>query len=199
ERLVAEHPKADISRVLANPRTHVVEAVGAQHLMLDWIPLDERVAADLKRLHGALPGEIEIADRTLDDSRWIVAAGAAETPTTYHLYERASGKVTELFATRPELKVYALAPMRGEVIRARDGLELTSYLTLPEGASPQGAAPDGSASARRPLVARRLRLQSAGPVAGQPRLGRPVGELPRLDRARQGLRQCRRSRVGPQD
>src|SRR5581483_5170957 len=141
ERLVAEHPKADISRVLANPRTHVVEAVGAQHLMLDWIPLDERVAADLKRLHGALPGEIEIADRTLDDSRWIVAAGAAETPTTYHLYERASGKVTELFATRPELKVYALAPMRGEVIRARDGLELTSYLTLPEGASPRPKAP----------------------------------------------------------
>jgi dipeptidyl aminopeptidase/acylaminoacyl peptidase len=141
DRLLAEHPKADISRVLANPKTRVVEAVGAQHLTLDWIPLDEGIAADLKHLHSVLPGEVEVADRTLDDSRWVVAAGAAETPTTYHLYDRGSGDITELFATRPELKVYRLAPMRGEVIRARDGLELVSYLTLPEGARPRPTAP----------------------------------------------------------
>lgn len=141
DRLLAEHPKADISRVIMNPRTYVIEAVGAQHVMLDWIPLDERIAAELKHLHGELPGEIEVADRTLDDTRWIVAAGSAETPTTYHLYDRTSRKLTELFATRPELKVYALAPMHGEVIHARDGLELVSYLTLPEGARPRPAAP----------------------------------------------------------
>jgi dipeptidyl aminopeptidase/acylaminoacyl peptidase len=141
DRLIAEHPKADISRVLTNPRTHVVEAVGAQHLTLDWIPLDETIAADLKHLHATLPGEVEVADRTLDDTRWIVAAGAAEAPTTYHLYDRRSSEITELFATRPELKAHALAPMRGEVIRARDGLELVSYLTLPEGARPRPKAP----------------------------------------------------------
>ena len=141
DRLIAEHPKADISRVIANPRTHVVEAAGAQHLTLDWIPLDERIASDLKHLQGALPGEVEIADRTLDDSRWIVAAGAAEAPTTYHLYDRNNGSITELFATRPELKAYRLAPMRGEVIRARDGLGLVSYLTLPEGARPRPRVP----------------------------------------------------------
>jgi dipeptidyl aminopeptidase/acylaminoacyl peptidase len=141
DRLLAEHPKADISRVMANPKTRVVEAVGAQHLTLDWIPLDERIAADLKHLQGALPGEVEVADRTLDDSRWIVAAGAAEAPTTYHLYDRSSGSITELFATRPELKLYRLAPMRGEVVRARDGLGLVSYLTLPEGARPRPKAP----------------------------------------------------------
>jgi len=141
DRLLAEHPKADISRVMTNPRTRAVEAVGAQHLTLDWIPLNERVASDLKRLHGALPGEVEVVDRTLDDSRWIVAAGAAEAPTTYHLYARDSGGITELFASRPELKVYRLAPMRGETIRARDGRELVSYLTLPEAARPRPKAP----------------------------------------------------------
>ena len=141
DRLLAEHPKADISRVMTNPRTHVVEAVGAQHLTLDWIPLDEAIATDLKHLHVVLPGEVEVADRTLDDSRWIVTAGAAEAPTTYRLYDRSSGDITELFATRPELKVYRLAPMRGEVIRARDGLELVSYLTLPAGARPRPKAP----------------------------------------------------------
>jgi dipeptidyl aminopeptidase/acylaminoacyl peptidase len=140
-RVLAEHPKADISQIISHPVTLVIEAAGAQHLTLDWIPLEERMAADLKRLHGALPGEIGIADRAHDDSRWVVVASAAETPATYHLYERGSGKLTELFATRPELEPYRLAPMRGEVIRARDGLELVSYLTLPEGTPAKPAAP----------------------------------------------------------
>ena len=77
----------------------------------------------------ALPSEVEIADRTLDDSRWIVTAGAAEQPTTYHLYDRSSGDITELFATRPELKVYRLAPVRGQVIRARDEKACRRILT----------------------------------------------------------------------
>ena len=60
-------------------------------------------------------------------------SSAAESPGTYHLYERDKGTVTELFTTRPELKSYRLAPMHSQVVRARDGLELVSYLTLPDG------------------------------------------------------------------
>jgi len=139
--VLAEHPKADISSVIANPRTRVVEAVGAQYLTLDWIPLDERIADDLKFLHGELPGEIGVADRTLGDDRWIVTASAAEAPGTYYVYERGPKKLTELFASRPELQAYRLAPMRGEVIKARDGLELVSYLTLPAGSGLKLPAP----------------------------------------------------------
>ena len=141
ERLLAEHPKADISRIITHPETHVVEAAAGQHLNLDWIPLDERMADDLKHLHGELPGEIDVADRTHDDSRWIVVATAAETPATYHLYERGTRKLTELFTTRPELKSYRLAPMRGEIIPSRDGLGLVSYLTLPAGSKRRPADP----------------------------------------------------------
>jgi dipeptidyl aminopeptidase/acylaminoacyl peptidase len=133
ERVLAEHPKADISSVLTNPQTGVAEAAAAEHLKQDWIPLNEPTAADLKLLHGLLPGDIEIADRTLDDARWVVLASAAEQPGTYYLYERGKGTVSELFTTRPELNTHRLAPMRAEVVRARDGLELVSYLTLPAG------------------------------------------------------------------
>jgi dipeptidyl aminopeptidase/acylaminoacyl peptidase len=133
ERVLAEHPKADIWRVLKHPQTLVAEAAGAEHVTFDWIPLNEDIADALKLLHGELPGQIDIVDRSHDDSRWIVVASAAEAPATYHLYERATGKITELFATRPDLEPYRLAPMRGTVVRARDGLELVSYLTLPAG------------------------------------------------------------------
>jgi len=142
ERVIAEHPRADISRVLTNPRTGTVEAVGARYVKLDWIALDAGIGADLDRLRRAVPGEIAIADRSLDDSCWIVSARAAEAPGTYYLYERTSGRISELFATRPELAGHRLAPMRSEVLRARDGLKLVSYLTLPAGLErPQSPLP----------------------------------------------------------
>jgi acetyl esterase/lipase len=141
EHVLAEHPKADISRVLLHPATLAAEAAGAEHVTLDWIPLNEDLADALKLLHGTLPGQIDIVDRSRDDSLWVVVASAAETPATYHLYNRRTAEITELFATRPELAPYRLAPMRGEVIRARDGLELVSYLTLPAGEKPQPKAP----------------------------------------------------------
>jgi len=141
QRLLAEHGKADVGHVLAHPETGVIDAAGAVYLHLDWIPLEEAMAADLKILHGELPGEVGIADRTLDDTLWIVTASAAETPTTYHVYDRSRKSLRELFSTRPELKSYRLAPMHGEIIRARDGLELPSYLTLPHGKGPRPTAP----------------------------------------------------------
>jgi dipeptidyl aminopeptidase/acylaminoacyl peptidase len=141
ERVLAAHPKADIGHVLTHPQTYVADAAGADHLRLEWMPLADDMARDLAWLQEKLPGEIDIADRTLDDSRWIVASSAAEKPTTYHLYERAAGSLSELFSTRPELKSYRLSPMHGEVLRARDGLELVSYLTLPQGERPRPASP----------------------------------------------------------
>lgn len=141
EEVLAEHPKADISHVLLNPETDAVEAAAAEHLKVDWIPLTERIADDLKCLHGLLPGNIDIAARTRDDTRWIVMSSAAELPGTYHLYERDKGTVSELFTARPELKAYRLAPMRSQVLPARDGLELVSYLTLPAGEAEPPEAP----------------------------------------------------------
>lgn len=141
ERVLAEHPKADISGMLRHPATGVVEAAGAEHLKQDWIPLNESMADDLKFLHGLLTGDVNVVDRTLDNRRWIVLASAAEQPGTYHLYERDKGTVTELFTIRPDLAPFRLAPMHGEIIRARDGLELPSYLTLPEGKARRPAAP----------------------------------------------------------
>jgi dipeptidyl aminopeptidase/acylaminoacyl peptidase len=133
ERLLAEHPKADIGRVVLHPETYLAQAVNARHTRVDWIPLEEGIAADLKHLHGELPGEVDIADRTRDDSRWVVVASAAEAPATYHLYERKSRTLTKLFEAREELKPYRLLPMHSEIIRSRDGLDLVSYLTLPAG------------------------------------------------------------------
>ena len=183
--------------MVLHPQTYVAQAASARTAGRR-IPLEEDIAADLKHLHAELPGEVDIADRTLDDSRWVVVAGAAEAPATYHLYDRKGRKLTKLFEAREELKAYRLAPMHDEVIRSRDSLELVSYLTLPvgEGKRAQAAAAVRASGARRPVGARPLRLQPQPPVARQPRLAVLSGELPRLDRLRQEIRQRRQLRMG---
>ena len=90
--MLAEHPKADISALITNPETGVAEAAGGEYRKRDWIPLNESMASDLKLLHGELQGDVDIVDRTLDGSRWVVLARSADLPGTYHLYDRTAGK-----------------------------------------------------------------------------------------------------------
>ena len=60
-----------------------------------------------------------------------MTAYSAEKPVSYFLYDRRRRGVRELFGSRPELAGYRLAPMQPHVVKARDGLDLVSYLTLP--------------------------------------------------------------------
>ncbi|MGH6815265.1 MAG: S9 family peptidase [Hyphomicrobiaceae bacterium] len=137
--LLAEHPKADLGQVLTDPETGAAMAVSFTYTKLEWQPLTDQATRDFAFLSPRLGGEIGILDRTDDNKRWIVTADTAEQPDIYYLYDRARAELTELFSTRPDLKTYRLAPMQPVVLRARDGLDLVSYLTLP--AEEQGPRP----------------------------------------------------------
>ncbi len=158
--------------------------------------------ASLEWLDARLDGDFGVQSRTDDDSKWVVWNDPLTAPSKVYLYDRKASTLTEFYTTRPELEGAPLVPMHPREIKARDGLTLTSYLTLPPGSDPDGdgvpnaRGADGAAGPRRPVGARRLRLQPRAPVAGQPRLCGALGQLPRLDRARQGVRQRRQSRMG---
>lgn len=133
ERVIAEHPKADIGSALTDPETRRVQAAVANYTQAEYIVLDQAIAPDLTLLKSRLPGEVYVMSRTRADDKWLVAATAAEQPGTYHLYDRKGGSITELFSTYPQLSGYRLAPMRSEIVKAQDGLDLVCYLTLPAG------------------------------------------------------------------
>ena len=61
----------------------------------------------------------------------MVAARKDDSPTGFYTYDRASKQATFLFHDRPDLQQYELASMEGLVIKARDGLDLPAYLSLP--------------------------------------------------------------------
>jgi dipeptidyl aminopeptidase/acylaminoacyl peptidase len=148
KRELAQDPKSDVAGVIVHPTEHRIQAVEFDYLKPEWRLLDETLKADFDYLRGVADGELMIADRTLADDRWIVAFQPDDGPTSYYFYRRAGNGSEQsaqlLFVTRPELKEHALASMQPVEIRARDGLTLPGYLTLPaniEGPRPPAPLP----------------------------------------------------------
>jgi len=138
--LVAEHDKADIGYgALSDPRTREVVAVPVEHARRAWIAVDPAVGADLAWIQREIDADFAVASQTQDGTRWIVASNSPEHGTVYYLFDRGQRRLARLFAARPQLARYTLAPMHGHVVRSRDGLDLVSYVTLPAGE--RGARP----------------------------------------------------------
>jgi dienelactone hydrolase len=131
EKVIGSDDKADITGWMVDPRTYEVTAVSSEYIRSTWTALDPATGRDLAMLERDLGATIGIGSQTDDNALWVVAASRPDRPSTFHLLERTTGKLTFLFSARPKLDAVKLSPMHGLVIRARDGLELVSYLTLP--------------------------------------------------------------------
>ena len=95
-------------------------------------------AADFARLRTLHPGRLEVLSRDLEDRTWVVAFEQDVEPPRYYRYDRQTRETTPLLSSAPGLAGYALAPMSPISFRARDGLTLQGYLTLPPGRPPGG-------------------------------------------------------------
>jgi dipeptidyl aminopeptidase/acylaminoacyl peptidase len=135
--LLAADPHSDVAGILRNPRTHEPEAVAFNRERTVWRPLNSRIARDLDALRKGARGEFSIVSFDRDWQRWIDSYAADVRPTDYYLYDRHTRKLMHLFNPQPELARYTLAPMKPEITRSRDGLELVSCLSLPVGIAPR--------------------------------------------------------------
>jgi len=144
--VVGESDKADVSDVWLEPRTRKPEAFGVEYLTTEISPLVPAAGQDIERLKAALGPQFDVVSRTLDDTKWVVAVDDPIRVLSSYLYERGTGKVTKLFDQRPELTGAPLRPMKPLELRARDGMTLVAYLTLPAGHGGPDVAPDRPAS-----------------------------------------------------
>ena len=131
EKVLAEGKKAEIGSIMADPSTGVVQAYSVNYLHSEWTCLDKEIECHLNTIKQTLKGDINVTNRTLDDQFWIVADMKDDGPIGYYLYQKDKKELKFLFNHREDLKKYQLAKMEGVVIKARDGLELPSYLTKP--------------------------------------------------------------------
>ena len=119
--------------MLLHPARGTVQAYGVNYLKPEWRVVDPALRADFAALARVQPGAFFIVDRDRADRRWLVGCYTDVGPMTFYVYDRRAKRATKLFETRPELLRYRFAPMKPVTFRARDGLEIPAYLTLPVG------------------------------------------------------------------
>jgi dipeptidyl aminopeptidase/acylaminoacyl peptidase len=123
---------------MSHPTENTIQAVSFDYDRLRWQFFDKGVEADFAHLKNVADGDITIVSRTLDDRQWIVAFLMDNGPVRYYHYDRPTKKERFLFTNRDELSKWPLQKMHPVVIRARDGLELVSYLTMPPSSEASG-------------------------------------------------------------
>jgi dipeptidyl aminopeptidase/acylaminoacyl peptidase len=133
EKILAQNPLCDVGGVLMTPLDQRIEAVSFDYERTSWEVLDAAVADDFRYLHTVAHGDLQIVSQTLDNQHWIVAYLMDDGPIRYYRYDRAEKTAHFLFTNRKDLEKLPLVRMHPVVIKARDGLNLVSYLSLPPG------------------------------------------------------------------
>jgi len=82
---------------------------------------------------------VELVNWSDDRTRFVVRATSRTSPPVWYLFDKPRKELSLLGEEYPDLKGAALGASRWITYKARDGLEIPAYLTLPPGAPAQGA------------------------------------------------------------
>lgn len=134
ETLVYAHPKVDLDgaafshkRKVMTLASYNVERTGRHYF-------DAPTRQLFERLEAKLPGyEITLQSATLDEDKFIVAAANDRSQGSRYIYDARADMLTKLGDISPWLDPAHMAPMKPITYKARDGLEIPGYLTLPVG------------------------------------------------------------------
>jgi dipeptidyl aminopeptidase/acylaminoacyl peptidase len=152
-KLIYEHPDVDVASLGFSRLRKVLTVVNFNTTRPGRHYLDKDAAAlraDIERL---LPGyEVVIGSMSRDEQRMVVGTYNDRTRGARHLYDRRTKKLEPLGQETPWLAEADMAPMRPVSYKARDGLTIPAYLTLPVGMAPKNLPvvihPHGGPSAR---------------------------------------------------
>lgn len=124
EGLVRSLDRQDVVGVYSMPGTPKAEAI---------VPGSDamKVIAELSR---ALPGQsIQIVSSTDDGSKAVALASSDLEPGTFYLWDAATGKASQLLQRAPWIKPDQMATKRPVEFKARDGMTMHGYLSMPPG------------------------------------------------------------------
>lgn len=145
EQVVAEDPRWDIGAVIQDPETLDPQAIVYARARDEWVWLDAgmeaevAVARDAIRVcaGGTADGEFALGRSERTDRIWLIPVMPSDGPTRYYIYDRETRQARLLFAHKPELARQPLAAMEPFNFTARDGLEISGYITFPTGVERQ--------------------------------------------------------------
>lgn len=120
--------------------TAVGVASGGERRQVEWLD------AELGGIQGALARAfkdktVELMGWSSDRSRYVVRVASASSPGVWYLFDRPKKELSPIGEEYPELKDASFGPTRWMPYKARDGLEIPAYLTLPPGPAQPGRKP----------------------------------------------------------
>jgi len=135
--VIAQDPQYDVGGLQIHPVEKKLEAVGFLRDRSEWQLIDSSLQPDFDILKKVRDADFDVMNRDLADRTWIVAYEDDDSPVTYYAYDRISKKASFIFSNQSKLEKFALSPKKPISFKARDGLEIHGYLTLPVGMEPK--------------------------------------------------------------
>ncbi|MEO7724728.1 MAG: S9 family peptidase [Chthoniobacterales bacterium] len=143
--VIAQDPQSDVANgglgdgpsVLRDPVTDAIQAVEFDYSAPHWFFLDPKIKSDFEQIRREVPGFVDLVSRDRRDRKWIVAVRRSDAPAAYYTFDRVTKKLSKLYDEYPKLAAAKLAAKKGIEIKARDGLILPAYLTIPVGVEPK--------------------------------------------------------------
>jgi len=122
-------------RVLTDSKTGDATAVATDPGIPVWHALDRSVAKELPRFDKFQPCDLAIVSRSADDQLWVVEVSSNVIPGRYFLLDRTTRKMEALFDEYPQFSEYNFGAELVTSYKARDGVRIPVYLTLPANSS----------------------------------------------------------------
>ena len=131
-----EVPQFDVDDVIVDPHSHRI--VGARYI--DEVTTRQHFFDPVLAAHYAeiqdffADGEARLIDWSLDRSRFIIYGRASGLSTgAYYLFEPAKHTIKQIDEDYPNLPKEAVSPVQSIKYKARDGVRIPAYLTVPNG------------------------------------------------------------------
>ena len=141
EDVVFQHPEVDLGGAGYSRLRKVLTQADYETAKTGHHFFDAATEALYQRIQAKLPGyEITLQSQTLNEDRFIVAAGNDRTPGARYVYDAKTDRLAKLADINPWIPEFGAATMKPIVYTSRDGLKINAYLTLPAGREPKGLA-----------------------------------------------------------
>lgn len=108
----------------------------------DYVFWDEEYASFVNKLNRALPGmDNYLVSTSYDENRYILYSSNSSDPGAYYLGDKKSKRLDPIAERYERLPLKAMVPKQDVSYKARDGLDIEGYLTLPKGKKKEGKLP----------------------------------------------------------
>jgi dipeptidyl aminopeptidase/acylaminoacyl peptidase len=146
-------PHYDVAYALTDGWTDRVIGAAYADDAMKFVYFDPARAALQRGIEAVFPGKTAVAvSVTRDGKKAIVEVEAPQLPPTYYFLDRDTHAATKIASAYPGLSESDLGEMKPYPYKARDGLDIAAYLTLPPGKPaknlPMVVLPHGGPDAR---------------------------------------------------